>query len=787
MSLTLLKLYSGLFICLIWFVHRAHAQDSLTPVPKPDFSSEGSSPFGYYEYLPPNYQADSTVDFPLIIYLHGLGDKGNGTTELDSVLRSGVAQFLDVGNNLSFLVMSPQSNIGWWDDDGVNAFLDFILDRYRVDRHRVYVTGISAGGIEVFSYAAAYPRRLAAIVPITGKANNIDVCDLREVPTWAFHNEDDPIFNPKFSIESVAELNECQPTPSPLAKVTIYPSGGHDAWTKTYNGTGMGTEDSAYNSFDIDIFDWMLQFAKDTLIVEFDDDQVLFPPEDDIFIENYAASSDGQHSYSWTQLSGPDLNVEVQTEGDLNYQDVQTGNYRFSLTVTDNFGHQVSDTITVNVRPVNAPPLVEAGMNQTLLLPLDSTTFSGTVSDPERDSIVLEWRQVTDTSQAVLQKNDSQLNLRNLSSGSYTFQLSATDQYDSMSQDIVQLTVVDPPKQIINSFPYQDSFEETNEVSWQSYGRNNSWKRGELLGEIINQASEASQAWVTNIRGDYQADESSFILSPVFDFSNLNTDPTIQYDVWSDTSPTDSVYLSVTFDQGLHWKSYNLASANSTDGWVRVSHILEGTAGQGSVRIRIGLEAANSEGYEGIAIDNMVLCRAGTVGTISDTTLIAGKSISIPIEVDNPDIITTSYQVTSSDQEVLSDTDISIVEGALQISAAPDVRGETTVTVSSTDVCVAATSFVLTVDQITALDNLVSVSRLQLYPNPSTGYYQIESEETIREVRIYNPAGQLLEKQVRGTHPARELSFDIYGHPNGIYYLQVETDRNVLTRKMIKY
>ncbi len=787
MSLTLLKLTGRVLVCLVWLIGKVCAQGILTPIPKPDVSQEDNSPFGYYEYLPPEYQDESTTDYPLIIYLHGLGDKGNGTTELDSVLRSGVAQFLNTGNDLSFLVMSPQSNIGWWDDDGVNAFLDFILGNYRVDSRRVYITGISAGGIEVFSYAAAYPNRLAAIVPITGKANNIDVCDLREVPTWAFHNEDDPTFNPKFSIESVAELNECQPTPSPLAKVTIYPSGGHDAWTKTYDGTGMGTEDPSYDPFNVDIFDWMLQFAKDTLIAEFDNDQILFPPENDILLENYAASPDGQHSYSWTQLSGPDLNVEEQMEGNLNYQNVPTGNYRFSLTITDDFGHQASDTITVNVRPPNTPPLVNAGTDKALLLPLDSVTFSGMVSDPEQDSTVFAWLQITDTSTIVLQENNEQLIFRDLSIGTYTFQLSATDEYDSTSQDDVQLLVINPPTQVISDFPYQNSFEEINEESWQGYGSNNSWEQGQPAGSVVNEASDESQVWATNLTGDYQSKESSFLLSPVFDFSNLSNDPTIRYDIWADIAPNDSIYLSITSDQGATWKSFPLVNEKSNDEWTSVSHILEGTAGKESVIFRIGLESNNTEGHEGVAIDNMTVCSAGSITSLTDTMVVEGESLEVPIELDNSDITEVTYRATSSNQDILPDENMTISEGILKITSLPQTEGETEITISTTDVCVNSTTFTLNVARVTALDKPDQLSQVQLYPNPSTGYYQIESEDAIREARIYSPTGQLLERYTKSANARRELSFDIYSQPNGIYYLQVETDRNVLTRKVIKY
>ncbi|MGB3588116.1 MAG: T9SS type A sorting domain-containing protein, partial [Tunicatimonas sp.] len=249
-----------------------------------------------------------------------------------------------------------------------------------------------------------------------------------------------------------------------------------------------------------------------------------------------------------------------------------------------------------------------------------------------------------------------------------------------------------------------------------------------------------------------------------------------------------STYLSVTFDQGVTWESYNLTDENTSDGWTSVSRILEGVAGQESVLFRIGIESHSTERYEGIAIDNMLVCSAGNIVSISDTTVIGGGSLSIPIQLDNPDIIEASYQVSSNNQEILADENLSVSGNTLQINSSTEAKGDAIITIFSPDACIAETSFTLTVDQITALDDqLDKSSQVQLHPNPSTGNYQIKSKEAIREVRVYSPTGQLLKQYTYLSDTNWELSIDVYGQPNGIYYLQVETDDNVLTRKVIKY
>ena len=88
----------------------------------------------------------------------------------------------------------------------------------------------------------------------------------------------------------------------------------------------------------------------------------------------------------------------------------------------------------------------------------------------------------------------------------------------------------------VNTFPYQESFEGTN-GEWIAFTENdnnfNSWERGEPNGTTINAASDGTEAWVTNLNGDYDALEESFLISPLFDFTAL--EPVFSADLWYDT------------------------------------------------------------------------------------------------------------------------------------------------------------------------------------------------------------------------------------------------------------
>lgn len=126
--LTAQSLMLTIFLAYSW--SDGYAQGSLTPHPKEYYTEGVTSIFGYYEYLPPDYQEDSIANFPLLLYLSGLDAQGDGVDDLDLILERGVSKLINEGFELPFLVMSPQSWSGWWESNNVDAFFDFIFDNY---------------------------------------------------------------------------------------------------------------------------------------------------------------------------------------------------------------------------------------------------------------------------------------------------------------------------------------------------------------------------------------------------------------------------------------------------------------------------------------------------------------------------------------------------------------------------------------------------------------------------------------------------------------------------------
>lgn len=186
----------------------------------------------YLLYIPDTY-IKSKEEWPLILFLHGVGERGNNVRK---VKREGLPELIArKKKKLPFIILSPQCpRNGWWSStsqiEDINVLLDHVVSKYRVDEKRIYATGLSMGGFGTWQLAATYPDRFAAIAPICGVGNPEDAKKIAHIPIWVFHGEKDEIVPIKASEDMVEALKKA----GSQVKFTVYPEIGHDSWTVTY-------------------------------------------------------------------------------------------------------------------------------------------------------------------------------------------------------------------------------------------------------------------------------------------------------------------------------------------------------------------------------------------------------------------------------------------------------------------------------------------------------------------------------------------------------------------------
>jgi predicted peptidase len=188
----------------------------------------------YLLFLPEGYDASSGKRWPLILFLHGAGERG---TNIWQVTKHGPPKIVVTETNFPFIVVSPQCPDGKiWSNDLLLALLDDAEKKYAVDTHRVYLTGLSMGGFGTWSLGLTHPERFAAIAPISGGGDfitpyGVDKSQLQNLPIWAFHGGKDPIV-PVQETERMVNLMKKMGVKE--VKFTLYPDAQHDCWTETY-------------------------------------------------------------------------------------------------------------------------------------------------------------------------------------------------------------------------------------------------------------------------------------------------------------------------------------------------------------------------------------------------------------------------------------------------------------------------------------------------------------------------------------------------------------------------
>jgi len=187
----------------------------------------------YLLYLPDGYSEKADARFPMILFLHGAGERG---TDVRKVAVNGIPRRLEQGFKLPAIVVAPQCPAGeWWEPDSLLAFLDRMQTGLRVDASRIYVTGLSMGGHGTWTLVNRAPERFAAAVPVCAPKAFVDAARFRHVPIWCFHGALDSVVPLADSALMVRRLREAGAD----VKFTVYPDADHDSWTPAYSDRAL--------------------------------------------------------------------------------------------------------------------------------------------------------------------------------------------------------------------------------------------------------------------------------------------------------------------------------------------------------------------------------------------------------------------------------------------------------------------------------------------------------------------------------------------------------------------
>ncbi len=393
---------------------------------------------GYWEYLPADYNSN-TNNYPIVIFFHGMGERGNGTTDLPMVAYNGPPKYVVEGFQFPFILISPQlkSAYGSWPVWYMDEVVEHVRSYLRVDPSRIYITGLSLGGGGAWEYVANFPQKVAALAPICGGYNTLSwACTYRNnnIPIWAFHGDADTVVPIARTTNMINAINACTPAIIPTPIYTIYPGVWHDSWNNAYR-----TDNSLHTP---NVYEWMMQQVKQGISVSAGADKTIALPTTSTTISGIVSTSTGTiTSYSWTKLTGPAVTLANATTANLSLSGMVVGVYTFRLTATNSGGQTASDDVKVTLLGGNQNPVANAGTDKILTLPSNSLNLSGSGSDPDGSIASYLWTKVSGPTATLAGTTTATLSLSSLVQGSYVFRLTVTDNVGATASDDVNVTV----------------------------------------------------------------------------------------------------------------------------------------------------------------------------------------------------------------------------------------------------------------------------------------------------------------------------------------------------------
>lgn len=215
-----------------------------------------------YRFFEP--KVDSSKKYPLVLFLHGAGERGNDNL-LQLIANQGATVWAtpEQQKQNPCYVLAPQSSsidkldFYWNEEPTYNTLINLVKEtmaKYPIDPNRIYVVGMSMGGVGTWNIIEKNPNLFAAAVPMCGVPNSkvikeptnwplyssvdpSEVAILKNIPIWAFHGVDDPLIKVENSKEMYEAIKAAGGT---LINYTELPTGtGHNSWVPALQNQDM--------------------------------------------------------------------------------------------------------------------------------------------------------------------------------------------------------------------------------------------------------------------------------------------------------------------------------------------------------------------------------------------------------------------------------------------------------------------------------------------------------------------------------------------------------------------
>lgn len=232
-------------VCVFALTRSLPAEDLYQPLV---FKNDKGQVLHYRLMIPQGYDPQGSEKYPLVLFLHGAGERGDDNGKQ---LVHGTKEFAKPENRAKYpaFVLAPQCPEGkrWvevdWtldahqqlpdDSDTVKLVLQLmgkLQKDFRIDQHRQYVTGLSMGGYGTWDLITRHPDLWAAAAPVCAGGDEAVAAKAAKIPVWAFHGDQDTVVKPHRSRNMVAAIQKAGGEP----RYTEYPGVGHNSWDAAY-------------------------------------------------------------------------------------------------------------------------------------------------------------------------------------------------------------------------------------------------------------------------------------------------------------------------------------------------------------------------------------------------------------------------------------------------------------------------------------------------------------------------------------------------------------------------